>query len=302
MKKFIVFLFMVIIFVGFISAWSYDNSHNYGDAHVYAKVIGSYPVCDGSQYGDYCVGSWYIDVSHVGDRFYIGYESNNWITCDKYGCDATEINDGRIYFSPGNYVPRYTLAAWDYNVATNGDWAWTYIDGGYLGSGMLDGKKSVSCYKNSDCGDGFYCDKSGDWKTWNCKKNICNNGETKCEGVKEYECQYNHWIYNGASTNCGMECDTFPNGEPEEKCVGNNYLVCKDYKWENKSIMVGKCGVECLNNVECNSSQECVNYICEDENKLPNTPYIIGGFLSLLGIFYGIIKIKDIKKRKEKKK
>ncbi len=66
----------------------------------------------------------------------------------------------------------------------------------------------------------------------------------------------------------------------KEKCSGNNLLVCennpRDYSWfedkwngpffsyVDKGIVFGKCGVECVEDINCPSSQRCELNKCEE--------------------------------------
>jgi len=96
-------------------------------------------------------------------------------------------------------------------------------------------KNLVECMEDSDCGEGYFCDVySGDFRTWKCVKKECENGESKC--------------------------------------VGNEYFTCVNYRWENNGVVIGKCGVKCIDDCDCSpflplfkdclitlTSEECVN-------------------------------------------
>jgi len=215
MKKLFFFSVLILLFsISGISAWSYDTSERYGDAYAYAKVVGTTPLCDGNLHGSYCAGKWYVDVSHVGDKLYIGYSANDWISCNQFGCHGPSgtrlISDRRIYLNDNGKVPKYILCAHDRTDAPNGDWAWASICGGYLGDYFS--KYNVKCYDNNDCASSYYCDKSGSWEEWNCKYMECASGD---------------------------------------KCIGLDYYVCENYKWNNKGIIKDKCDVECLISSDC---------------------------------------------------
>jgi len=213
MKKLIFFLIFALFLINIVDAcspdagldWCYSGEiTQWSPAHCYSEVQGSYPKCEGLEHGSYCIGSWYINVKHEGDKFYLQSQVNSWDEqkCDDNGCPGEMISDGKIFLQRSSgQVPKYTLAAWDKD-ETSESWCWNSYRGGYLGDYFS--LYVVECYEASDCGLGKYCDKSGDWKTWNCKVKECESGE--------------------------------------EKCVGSSLYKCEDYKWQNKGANPGECG------------------------------------------------------------
>jgi len=197
----------LFLFISNVSAWSYENSRTYGDAHAYVQVTGTYPVCEGKVHGSYCAGRWYVDVSHQGDKLYIAYMLADWPSPSKSGYNLEQTSDGRKYPNINGQVPKYIICAHDYDSADDGSWAWAGMCGGYIGNQYLDGLKNVACYDNSDCSSDSYCQKTGDWNSWRCIAKECESGE---------------------------------------KCVGSSLIVCKDYKWVDTGGNPGKCGY-CVN-------------------------------------------------------
>ena len=242
MKKPLLFLLISIFLISFVSAWDYDYTYSIGDAYAYAKATGMYPACDGDVYGSYCAGKWYVDVSHIGDKFYIAYSVSEYPSADETGYISQGVQltqDGRKYLDENGNVPRYVLCAWDYDSAPNGDWAWTGICGGYVGTTYLDSKKNVECYDNSDCFSGQICDKTGDWQTWDCKVDLCAyvSCEDKCEyatryydgGCLEGVCQYQteNCFYGCDGKLCAEETDDEiinGNGDEEELTLWEQFL------------------------------------------------------------------------------
>ena len=177
MNKKILILFLGMIFlVSTISAWCYDYSHRQGNAYAYTEVCGTDPQCDGKLYGRYCVGEWYTLLSHQGDEFYLRYLTPSWETCtsDMWGLHCSNlipVSDGKYYLKNENgKIPKFILLGYDYNEAPNGDYAWASMQGGYLGTEYFGANYyQVHCYNNEDCGASYYCDKSGEWESWNCQ-------------------------------------------------------------------------------------------------------------------------------------
>jgi len=227
MKTFLTLLMFVFLF-SFVSAdsWTYDDSGQW--AGEYAMVTGMYPECEGNQHGIYCAGKYYADVSHSGDQFNIQYRSDSWMTAS----DSTEshsggltsgeaISDGRIYLNENGKVPYYQLGAYDYAKASNGDWGYRIAIGGYLGNKYFN-LYNVDCYEDSDCSSDRYCKKDGEWNDWQCIRKECDSGQ--------------------------------------EKCVGTNSYSCENYKWQNKGVILNKCGVSCLRDSNCPADQKVREY------------------------------------------
>lgn len=226
MKKLICLLSLSIFFISLASAcvdsgfdWCYSNSiDKYDPAHCYVEIQGTLPKCDGTQHGSYCVGNWYVDVKHEGDKFYIRKQTTSWsqLSCGKSGCSGgQEISDGRVYLTIGvGKVPKYILGAWDGD-EQEGAWCWTEKKAGYIGE--FFNQYAIACYDETDCGYGKHCDKSGGVDNWKCVINICEN-----EG---------------------------------ERCVGTNLYKCEEYQWADKGNNRGECGF-CISPADCDNAPE----------------------------------------------
>jgi len=255
--KSLTYLFMFLLLATFVTAGTctpssgyivcYEQSYREGDATAYVKV--QHGSITGIKKGDYYIGQAYVPYSFSGDKFYLYLNANNWVTCTSSGCPSysqTLSSSGNYYLvqNPGdNFIGGFHFQVWDKDTDDIGNSAWAWAGAGYLG-GNFD-IKSVECYDDSDCSTGKYCDKSGSWETWNCKN---------------AECVTDDW-----------------------RCVGNNYYNCENYYWADKGKIAGKCGVECLSNIDCPSNEyvgdtfctsttevsqsyreySCINYICD---------------------------------------
>lgn len=250
MRKLFYLAFFFLFSISLVSAWSYDDSYSYGDADAYAEVEGNYPQCEGISHGNYCVGSYYIDVDYRGDKFYLGYSYTSWSprSGDNGYSGIPSASPGRKTLPLiGNHPKGYIICAWDYDEANNGDWAWTSQCGGYLINQFV-GLSVVDCFQDSDCGVGKFCDKTGvSSEDWSCKIKVCD--------------------------------------ETEQRCFGSNLQVCENNNWVAKGVVMGKCDVSCIENTDCNKdnisntfcggndilqtvvNNSCSNYKCESSIK-----------------------------------
>lgn len=275
LKYFILFLVFSLTFSSsLVSAevWTYDDRGSW--ANEYSMVTGMYPKCEGVEYGNYCVGKYYIDVSHSGDQFRIKYKATNWMVANSGGfVDGTPISDGRIYLNENGRVPFYQLGAYDYDMASNGDWGWVYTLGGYLGDQYFN-QYIVECFENSDCDSNEFCNKNGDWNTWKCEERICQEGETICSGNYLKKCENNHWVNKGIVLNeCGIICldeSNCPADEVSNKfCSGNNIMetrtdnFCLNYKcdYSTQDMILEVCSFECE---EIEGEAICIDKICDE--------------------------------------
>ena len=173
---------MCFILIGTVSAWSYESEKYYGDAYAYAEVVFTSPMCEGTQYAYNCLGSWYTDISHTGDKFYIGINKVAFPEGEVDGFSGLDsVSDGRYYLDVNGEVPYYLFCAWDRDDAPNGDWAWTSRCGGWLGNGNFNNYKNIECNSVSDCG-------IDDW-----------SGSTTCVGDDVYQ---NFIEYSCSSYSC----------------------------------------------------------------------------------------------------
>ncbi|MFW5794172.1 MAG: hypothetical protein ACOCV1_01695 [Bacillota bacterium] len=266
MKKVFLLLILSIFFLSSVSAWSYDNSETYGCASAYAQVEGTYPKCDGNKYGSYCAGKgWYVDLDFEGDKFYLATEWDKWYNVDGdtnglSGKGFKRISPGTHYLEiNGGEFPFYIIYAWDYDRCDidqyNYDWAWTFKGAGYLGTGALDGKKNVDCYKDKDCSTNQYCDKDGDWKNWKCENYIMG-----CTDKRALNYDSEAEKDDGS---CNYECD-----KGETKCKDFNFLECKDRKWDDKGVIVNECDVECKEDSDCEEDEFVEDAFCSSTKNI----------------------------------
>jgi len=293
-KLSIISCLLLIFLIGFGSAgtWSYDNSYSEGSCNAYAKVSGMYPECDGTKHGEYCVGKYYIDVSHSGSKFYIAYRPLDWMSCDKNGCSGqsrTSINDGRIYLEENGKIPYYILCAQDYESESGG--CNTYTNNcdkcGNIYSGSC-AKYGESCGYSTTapvCCPGLNCEYFGCYGTADpmCKScTICGDDcwswASKCGGyignkyfnLKNVECYQDSDCPNGFCDKAGVfqdwncklkECDT-----NQEKCVDTDSYSCQDYKWKKDGKILNKCGVECIVDGNCPNDELFGDKSCDGLN------------------------------------
>lgn len=155
----------------------------------------------GTKKGDYYVGDVYIPYKFEGDKFYytknVGSWDNLWDSiakCNEQGCSGQALQkEGKLLLAQTGqeFKDCIVFYAWDYDRQDGSDesWAWVWKAGGWgwASAGNCFNVKSVACYDESDCSDGKYCDKSGDWKTWSCKEKIAyyrfNNETNSCSSV-----------------------------------------------------------------------------------------------------------------------
>ena len=138
---------------------------------------------------------------------------------------------------------------------------------------------SLECLSPADCGkDGYVGNK------------YCSNGNV-VQKYRTYYCSLDHKCSFSDREEIIETCDYgCSNGEciiPEcisgDKCVGNIYYVCENYKWVEKGIVKGKCGVMCISDADCPSDEviektcignsvyetvkdySCINYQCQSK-------------------------------------
>lgn len=316
MKKVFLFLLVSLFLISFVSAdvWDYSNERvhpSYPSLVAYVEVVGMYPECEGIRDGSYCVGRWYIDVSHVGDKFYIGYQISEWPTASiegYVGQGLQTISDGRIYLNENGLFPKYILCVWDkeiYSTAHPNDWVVAGTCGGYLGEGYLRNRYHVECSLDSHCGPGESCDKSGEWSDWNCKQDLCKGVtcSNKCENsiwYQEGECIPSTGICKyDTQDNCQYGCQDEPLlsiivGEGmcrDDPCVG---VTCEDYcigDERNTLAIGGKCiNGKCTNFLEEPYAEEC------GAKAWYKNPWMWGGIgIFIILIVFGIWYLKKMK-------
>ncbi len=154
--------------------------------------------------------------------------------CVKY--DAEEISNGEItLFEPPTSFTNYLFFAYDKNYGV--DDCTSCLQQGY-GSTDMRTKYSVRCIRNEDCGEGNICDARGDWTTWECREDPCNNIEcgsnSKCDSYSE-------------------ECSCEPGFA---NCDGNWNNGC-EVNIEYDTNNCGSCGSTCSDSINqfCNQGQ-----------------------------------------------
>ena len=217
--------------------YQWENIHYL--ARAYVKIETTTNVV-GTKKGGYYVGEVYLPYKFQGRDFYL-YEnmkddSTLWRVADcwKDGClnfKQRLPNEGKLILAknPGDtYNGCPMLIAHDYNENPNGDWS--YIAGayGWFGEGNCLNIRSITCWDNTDCNSNEYCSKIGNWNEWQCNLK---------------ECDFN-----------------------QEKCEGNIFFSCKDFKWFEEGIKLNKCGIECREDIHCSFLNEQSDNYCKDNN------------------------------------
>jgi len=320
MKKLGIFiiLFITLFSLGSVSAWEYDNHEDSGGlAFAYVFVEGYYPVCDGFSYegGNICVGDYVIkNLKWFGDKYYIEFSPSYWATSSENGYTGQNLKSARcnenhmtctsdsITLDTKNGHPvGYVIYAWVYEEGIDDSWAWTGQGGGYL-IDTFNELKVVECYQDSNCESDEFCDKRGDFKDWECRReSVCDDGDEKCDGLKLQKCisygDYSDWFtYTDLEVGvCGVECL-----ESETKCDEKDYLICENNKFIDKGEIIGKCGVE--EQIEEVLEEEIIEEEIPGEteqqqvNKIDPIIYLLGGIGVIFIIF--LILLFTIKKKK----
>lgn len=197
--------------------WCYENQNINNNAWAIAKVWGTERDFDSGPWeGKYVVGDIFANWGFQGDKSYIqeGVSSINWNQCNENGCSFPTAAAGRYVFASKTQSPRYPMfISWDYD-ESGGSWAWTAQAGGWWEGTWLNQYEFVDCYANSNCQVGEFCDRSStNPQSWSCEIKECENGQ--------------------------------------DRCTGQDYGVCENNKWVNKGRTIGKCGVDCTSNTQC---------------------------------------------------
>lgn len=182
--KFAPVLIVLLFSLTFVSAdnWCYDNSEKYGSVKAYAQICGTEPRCEGIQEGSYCIGKWYAEISHTGDKFYLARGINEWPEdIDDSGYHESYLSntyDQRLYFNPTSdgRIKGYYLCAWDYDEA-NDDWAWAGQCGGYLVTWFGGNYFLADCQENSEICSGNQLSR-------------CENHKWVNKGLVDGKCNY----------------------------------------------------------------------------------------------------------------
>lgn len=230
--------------------YCWETSHCYNCACAYPKI--QYSEIQNYKSG-YYIKEVYIDVKCDGDKLYVKRGIDSWgdFSCSSSGCNwGQQINSGKyVLTTTSGITGRPAFLCWDYTYNSYCDsWAFIGIASGWFGSMDV---KIVQCYDNNDCGSGYYCDKSGDWTSWNCKYKECESGQETCIGKNYVVCENYRWANKGITKGkCGVEC------LEGEKCEDTILFLCSNYIWLNQGKVLNKCGVECLTKSDCPEAGE----------------------------------------------
>lgn len=93
----------------------------------------------------------------------------------------------------------------------------------------------------------------------------CNNALSQSEAIG-WDCGNCETIFpSGYSLDCDPSPDECLDGQ--ETCDGTSFKVCisriQGNIWRDFGIRVGECNVECLDNDNCGSNEDCISYTCE---------------------------------------
>jgi hypothetical protein len=172
MKKLFFAIILGIFLINFISATTCtmsgysiceENTYTYGSATAYAKVYWRLVDEKGSvvAWGGKAVGNLYLEIGGSGDKFYLYKNIGSWdsVVCTETGCNGEQISQGKILLATlgQTYTTCLAPVVWDYNEASNGDWAWVYTARGYVGTTSCFSNKVVTCTSSSHCSSGQVC-------------------------------------------------------------------------------------------------------------------------------------------------
>jgi hypothetical protein len=204
--------------------YCYDNSYTYYDARAYAKIQATAiqgesgtGIIEGVQ-SRYYLDEAYINVKHTGDRFTVLKGATSWASCSDIGCSGSNVADGKyvIASAPAKNPSTLYFSSWDKDTDRDGYWGWTAVRWGWVQNPANFNFYVVDCYNDADCGDGYYCDKSGSWDTWGCEVDLCAYSpapENTCVGYDLYSqsCYHGEDVLNDVikvnSPYCGYVCE-----------------------------------------------------------------------------------------------
>lgn len=281
---------------GYTFCYQWDNVETYGScrAHSFVQIQGTN--IQGNYKGGYYVGPTFINYKFDADRGYVYLNQNSWDSLwNTANCDANDgkscqnadqelSSQGKYYLTqnPGDsFSGCPAFLGTDYDREEQEDcWSWAYTYGawGWIGNNCLN-VKQVECYEDSDCGSNQFCNKAGEWQSWSCQTQICDEGEERCFGSNLQRCEGNAWIDRGTLLNkCGVECLTDSNCPADETsetfCSGNNIMQtntdnrCFSYQCvsSTQDIIVESCPFKC-EEVE-GQGAICIDKICDEGDKM----------------------------------
>lgn len=243
------------------SGYDFCYENTYGSAN--AKIMSTtwqgeqrYVYVNGAKRWVY-IDEVYVNVKYKGDKLYKS-SSSSWINCGSNGCSATSISPGKVIIAtaPASSIGPIQFAAWDKFTSTSGQYWYSYVNFGWLSSTPY---YVIDCYDDSDCQDGYYCDKSGSWDTWTEKIDPCStmpDPENICDGFDYWsqKCVNGEYVKDelieSNSINCGCYVQETPN-------------ICDGYElWSQKQTTQCVEGLIKDQLIEERSTQ--CGYICTD--------------------------------------
>lgn len=196
--------------------------------------------------------------------------------CDEHGCNGEQLSSQGAKTLDGGYTDRVyvkNLRCW---VSRNNYWSWVQFDAFYPHWEDSDGYRKnllyVECGQDEDCPSG-YCDRVPE------------------DPVTDWECQACQHECSG-----GLHCEGHQARFCLEDTNGCRYLA-------EPQLLLGECGVECLDDSHCQVKTGQEDYLCESyqcvappepepEPELKLLPVVAGAvaLLSLLGLFVWMVK------------
>lgn len=193
--------------------------------------------CSGSDYN-----TLYKDCSNFGNDY----------VCQDGACKAVDIGCTNPSASSGDEI----CLSGDVYTCANGLWNKKQE----CNTGICEMIENIpSCTVNPDCHDECPYEMSGDVNSGF----VCNNNHEVCGCTKKDDGCFHYSNCHAVSTLCGdnekTECR-----DGEIKCEGKIFYSCysddggRTFKWsQDATISVGHCGVECINDIDCNNGEVC---------------------------------------------
>ena len=223
----------------------------------------------------------YVNVKYSGDKLYKS-SSTSWINCGSNGCSATSIPAGKVVIAtaPASSIGPIQFAAWNKFTSTSGQYWYSYVNFGWLSSTPY---YVIDCYDDSDCQEGYYCDKSGSWDTWTEKIDPCSTmpaPRNVCDGFDWWsqKCVMGEYVKDELIQSNSIRCGCKIIWSPPNMCVGYDLWsqkqevqcvegLIKDQLIEEKST---QCGYICTagetKSYPCTDGTPIVTQLCVDNN------------------------------------
>jgi len=166
--------------------------------------------------GPFSIGGLYLEIGGDADEYYLiengNYEDDE--DCNENGCNYRILKKGLNLLSDkeGVFTTCIYPFGWEYDRDSDGSWVWVTSGIGMFGNDNCFNINTFECTQDSDCESG-----------------VCVNPDLSHGTCEVYICDYY-----------------------DERCFGQMLQRCTLYnEWEDKGIVLGKCGVECLNDQQC---------------------------------------------------